>query len=188
MRHLIRNLVGIGRVRLTDDTGPVQMLQGDEGQSDPSGKRWLLDKVRKVAHFGFVSVPPLSSEIVMIRPNGDRASSIAVGSNHQPSRVKNLKPGDTGMHDVRGQKIMLTEAGTEIDCQGLPCRIINASTVTIDAPEVHITGNLHVDGEITGFSGGDAVALGALRDAYNQHRHTDTQPGAGTTGNTDQAV
>ncbi|HEX7853880.1 MAG TPA: phage baseplate assembly protein V [Sphingobium sp.] len=150
-------LIGIGRVKLTDDSGPVQLVQVDEGKSDPTGGRRLIDRVMKVGHFGFTSVPPLESEVVMVRPGGDRASSIAVGSNHQTSRPRNLKPGDSAVYDIRGQIIRLTDGGTEIDCAGLPCRIVNAASVSIDssgpvtvnAPSVECSGPLKVHGTVT---------------------------------------
>lgn len=184
MIHRILSMLRLGRVTIVDDSGPVRRLQIEEGDY-PGGKR-VIDKVPHVQEFGFASVPPIGSEVMLAAPCGDRSQTVAVGTNHQPSRLRDQQPGDSGIYDVRGAKVQLTAAGLLIDCAGLPAVIQNASTVTIDAPMVHVTGDLKVDGTLTG--DGITIELGALRDAYNAHHHTGVKAGSDTSGTTDHAV
>lgn len=184
----LANLIGIGRMTTVDDGGDLQLMQVTEGAAGSGFVDRVLDKVRRVTDFGFSSVPPHGSEVIMIRRGGDRSCSIVIGTSHRPSRPKGLQPGDTAIYDVRGAIIKLTVAGIEVDGAGHEIKVTNASKVTLDAPDVVLTGTLHVAGEITALTGGSAVALGALRDAYNAHHHSGVTTGAGSTGMTDHAV
>ena len=186
--HWLANLLGIGRAKVIDDTGDLQLMQVTEGAAGSGFADRVLDKVKRLTEFGFSSVPPIDSEVVMIRRGGDRACSLVIATSHRPSRPKNLKPGDVALYDVRGAIIKLTEHGLEIDCAGLEAKLTNCSKVTLDAPDVVLTGTLHVAGEITAMTGGSAVGLGALRDAYNAHHHTGVTTGSGSTGGTDHSV
>ena len=182
----IRNLWGIGRMTLADDTGEMQLVQVTEGQAGKGIGDRVTNLVRRVTEFGFTSVPPLDSEVLVARRGGERTMSMVVGTSHRPSRLKGLQPGDTGIYDVRGAKVMLTADGLLIDCAGLPAIVQNCSTitlkatekVTIDAPDVECTGNLKVDQLVTG--DGTPVELGALRDAFNSHKHGGVKTGSDT--------
>lgn len=196
----IRNLWGIGRMTLADDTGEMQLVQVTEGQAGKGIGDRVTNLVRRVAEFGFTSVPPLDSEVLVARRGGERTMSMVIGTSHRPSRPKGLQPGDTGIYDVRGAKVMLTADGLVIDCAGLPAIVQNCSTLTlkatdkvkIDAPTVEILhdatvgGNMDVTGTLT--ADGTPIELGALRDAYNAHAHTGVKSGTDTSGTTDHAV
>ena len=190
----LRNLFGIGSVTLTDDTGDMQMLQVTERTAGHGIADRIMDKVRRVAEFGFASVPPIGSEALVARRNGERSQSMVIGTNHRASRPRNLQPGDTCLYDVRGAKVQLTENGLLIDCAGLPAVLQNCPTVTVtatekillDAPLTECTGNFKADKLLTG--DGTPIELGALRDAYNAHKHTGVSTGSGTSGGTDHTV
>lgn len=194
MLDTILRLFGGGRVSLVDDDGDVQRVQVTEGSVGAGVADRIMDKVLRIAEFGFASVPPLGSEVITFRRGGDRAQSVVVGTSHRPSRPRGLKPGDTGIYDVRGAKVMLTENGLVIDCAGLPAVLQNASTVTvrasekilIDAPKAEFTGSVSAAGEITAHTGGTAAALGGLRDAYALHKHGLVRAGTDTSGVTDR--
>jgi hypothetical protein len=47
MLNQLLSLVGVGRVKIVDDTGVVQRVQVDEGPLGPSGGRRLIDRVLK---------------------------------------------------------------------------------------------------------------------------------------------
>lgn len=188
MWNRFTNLVGIGRMTTVDDSGEVQHMQVTEGAAGAGFIDRVIDKVRRITEFGFASVPPVDSEVVMIRRGGDRSCSIVIGTSHRPSRPKDLQPGDVAIYDVRGAIVKLTAAGVEIDGAGLEVKFTNCPSVTLNAPDVVMTGTLHVDGEITGLAGGATVSLGALRDAYNAHHHTGVTTGGGSSGATDQPL
>ncbi len=98
-------LIGIGCATLTDDSGERQLVQMTEGHVGVGGTERVTDKVPRVTEFGFSSVLPDDSEIVVIRRNGERSNSIAIASQHRASRPTGLEPGDTAIYDVRGRII-----------------------------------------------------------------------------------
>lgn len=200
MREAFARLIGFGRASLIDDDGDMQLVQVTEGAAGNGFADRVIDRVRRVAEFGFASVPPLGSEVMMLRRGADRSQSVVVGTSHRPSRPRGMKPGDAGIYDVRGAKVILTENGLVIDCAGLPAIVQNCPTITlkatekvvIDAPETDLTGDVTIGGavsavgEITARTGGTSTALGALRDAYALHKHGLVQTGTGASGPTDR--
>ena len=201
MLDRIRNLFGIGRVTHIDDSGDLQLLQVTEGSAGKGIGDRVTDNVRRILEYGFFSVPPVDSEVLVARRNGMRTMPIVIGTSHRPSRPKNMQPGDAGIYNgVTGAIVQLTADGLLIDCAGLDATIQNCPTVTVratdeivfDAPttrilhDATIAGNLDVSGTITG--DGIAVELGALRDAYNAHKHSGVKAGTDTSGATDHTV
>ncbi len=196
MMHHLANLLGIGRITLVDDDEDLQRVQVTEGAVGDGFADRVTDNVPRVLEFGFASVPPVDSEVLLLRRNGDRAKSIAIGTNHRPSRPKRLKAGDAGIYDIRGATVMLTADGLVIDCAGLPAIVKNATTITLkatekivlDAPAVEATGTISVAGEATVRADGTAVKVGELRDAYAAHKHSGISTGTSLSGLTDKAV
>ncbi len=208
MIERLHNLIAFGRVSTAKDDEDLQQLQITEKAFGKGFADRILDKVIRLTEFGFTSVPPIDSEAMMLRRNGDRGLSVVVSTSHRPSRLKGLKPGDTAIYDVRGAKVTLTEDGLVIDCAGLPAHISNATTVTIEgsskihleAPTIELkgtvaidgnvttTGTIVADGEVTGRHTGTSVGLGALRDAYQAHKHGGVDTGSGTSGVSDHLV
>ena len=170
-----------GRVTLVDDSGPIQRLQISEGSLQSYGGDRLIDQVPKVGHFGLISVPPIKSEILLIALAGDRTQTMAIGSNHQPSRPKNFQPGDAGIHDVRSQMITLTAAGVTIDAAGLQVTVRKASKVRCEC-------DVETTGDVISRVDGTPVSLNALHDAYNAHAHPGVQSGGSSTGTTDHTA
>lgn len=174
----IRNLLGIGRATLADDSGELQLLQVTEGSSGKGVGDRITDKVRRICEFGFTSVPPMGAEVLVACRNGQRSTPMVLATSHRPSRPRNLQPGDSALYDVRGARVQLTAAGLVIDCAGLPAVIRNFSTLTV-------MGDLHVTGDVISRSTGAAVSLNGLRDAYHAHGHTQVKAGTDTSGTTD---
>lgn len=176
---MLTNLIGVGQVTSIDDSKEAQQLQVTERAEGSGFADRPIDDVTRVTEFGFASVPPLGAEALMIRRNGDRSQSLVIATNHRPSRARDLKPGDAGIYDVRGAKVMLTEDGLVIDCAGLPAVIRNATTVRIEADTLEVTG------DVVSRADGTPVSLNDLRDAYAAHKHGGVDTGSGTSGTTD---
>lgn len=170
------NLIGIGSVTQVDDSDELQTMQVTE-RAQGGLQDWITDKVRRVGSFGFASVPPLGSEALLLRRNGERSRSMVIGTSHRPSRPKNLQPGDSEIYDVRGAKLSFTANGLLIDCAGLAAVIQNFSTLTVN-------GDIHVTGDVISRSGGAAVSLNTLHDDYNSHVHSGVQTGTSMSGPT----
>ena len=184
----IHNMIGLGKVSQADDSGELQVLQITQGAAGSGFMDRVLDKVRRIFSFGFTSVPPLGSVALLLFRGGERSNAMVIGTHHQASRPKGLKPGDSAMYDMRGVTLQFTEDGPVLDCAGLPLIIRNASKLTIDIPDIEMTGNLAVKGTITGKTGGQAVELGSLRDAYNSHHHGGVAAGSAQSAVPDHTV
>lgn len=152
-----------GRIKTVDDSGAVQRLQIDHGGQGGRGSQSLHDAVARLGEFGFFSSPPADSDAAVICVGGDRTNAVVIATAHKPSRIKNVPPGDAGIHDVRGAYVWLTATGLKIDAAGLKVTIQNASdinitgsgTVTITAAHVNlISGDVNLGG-----TGGHKVAL-----------------------------
>lgn len=171
--HSIRALVGIGRLKLTDDTGSVQTAQIDLGQSTGGDGQAVRDKTPLLSHFGFTSRPPKDADAVVVSLNGDRSGGIIIAVGHQTYRLKNLNEGEAALYDMWGNTVVLTEAGIIVT---------HTDKVRIVAPLLEVTG------DIVDQCDSNDVTLQQLRDAYNDHHHTGVTTGGGSTGLTDDPV
>lgn len=184
MKHLLNALMRIGRVKLVDDTGPIQRLQVDEGDLGSYGGRRVIDNVAHILTFGFASAPPLDAELLLGAPGGDRSQTIAFGSNHQPSRPRDLPVGDSCQYDVRGQRVWLSDAGIIIDGAGLdlPVTIRNVAKLRVEATQIECTGDVvaNIDGT--------PISLAKLAAAYLAHHHSGVAAGTELTGTTDHTL
>lgn len=141
----VAQVMRIAKVLITADDADVQKMQVHlDGE--------VHDNLASLAHFGFTSVPPLGSDVVVLFANGERSNGVAVASNHKASRVRGLAPGDVAVFDVRGICIRLSSAGITIDGKGLPITINNAPTVTVNGGDVVADGislKNHVHGGVS---------------------------------------
>lgn len=172
--HMIR----LGRVSAVDDAGPVQRIQVTEAGPGADGSPAVVDKVPMLGLYGLASSPPLKSDVLVLRLFGGRTLSVAIATNHQPSRLRDLAAGDSALYDERGAYVWLTPAGLLIDGHGLPARIRNVTTLTVEGA-VRVTGDVIADCE------GAAISLLDLAAAYNAHKHGGVQIGAAQTSTTD---
>lgn len=151
-----------GTVQLTDDSGPVQKQQVQVGAN------WLHDSMPVLYHYGFSANPPPQTDTLTVFLGGDRSQGVVVGTNHQPSRFRGLAVGEVVVHDCNGQSIHITAAGIVIT---------SPVAVTVSAPFVHITGDLHVDGDVLDHATTQAHTMANTRTIYDGHTHTDSRDG-----------
>ena len=162
-------LVGRGRISApVNDGGSVQMLQAQINQLE------TIDNLRRIAEFGFTSVPPEGSDVAIVFVGGDRSSGLVIGTNHQGSRPTGLNPGETMIFTQDGKQIYLTAGGgIFIKANGQPVEVDNATTVTINAatkirmvtPRLECTGDIVDNCDTTGRS------MAADRVIYDGHTH-----------------
>ena len=157
------NALSPGTVSAVDDSGPVQ-----KHQINIAGRE-LHDGVPAVYIYGVSSNPPLGADALLVFLGGDRGSGVVVATNHQQVRHRGLVSGEVILHDNQGQSIYLSRSGITIQGAGLP--------VTIDAPLVHLTGSLHVDGDVTDHATTETNTLANFRSIYDAHTHTDSRGG-----------
>ena len=138
LRARMQAMVGRGRVKLSDMSGPVQRLQLDH-----SRHQLLIDGVPLLQHFGFASRPPADTDVLVIFANGDLVNGTAVASNSQTHRPPALEEGDAALHDARGQYLWLTPTG-----------------VILKTPQGQVQGNFEVKGDMR-VTGGLVVGGGS---------------------------
>ncbi|MGY2732396.1 phage baseplate assembly protein domain-containing protein [Sphingomonas sp. UYP23] len=185
MKQLLLNMLRVARIKLVDDSGPVQRLQIDEGDF-PDGRR-VLDKIAHLKHFGFASSPPAESDVMLTALGGDRSQTIAIGTNHQKSRPLGLGMGDSMLYRARadgalGASVSIKDGVIEIDADGGAVMVRNATTVTVVASEkVRVEApTLECTGDIVSRADGARVSLNTLRDKYDAHKHPVTALGSPT--------
>jgi len=165
---------GRGRITLVDDSGAVQMLQVKFGQME------IIDNMPAPHDFGFTSNPPAGSDVFAAFMGGNRKNGLVVSIGSQACRMKNLKSGEVAIYDALGQSVHLTQSGIVVSGAGLPMKIVNVPSVTIDAPTVSMSGNLHVDGTITAPNGVFTTDVTFGGKSGIGHTHSGIQRGTGT--------
>ena len=166
----MRAVIGRGRISMVDDSGPVQTVQASLSAFE------LFNDIPRVVEFGLASCPPVASEAVFVFIAGDRSNGIVIGTNHQPSRMRNLAPGEAALYDVLGRSIYLkADGGIVIEAAGDAVTVNNATTVTINAstevilntPTLSVNGDIKATGKIT-----DAVrSMADDRSIFDGHTH-----------------
>ncbi|VTU28444.1 phage baseplate assembly protein V [Variovorax sp. PBL-E5] len=144
-------VVGRGRITTGDDSGMVQRQQVLLSAAE------IRDDTIRVAEYGFTSMPLPGCHGVVVFIGGDRSNGVIIATNDQNHRLKNLKPGEVAIYDDQGQSVWLKRTGIEVNGAGLPILVHNTPTITLkadtsitlDAPLVHSTGNHTVDALFT---------------------------------------
>ena len=172
----IQMLAGRGRITNVDDSGPIQMLQ-----LEASGLE-LADKRARIQEFGLTSNPPVGADAATLSLSGDRSATMAVGVNHQGSRPRNLKPGETKLYSQDGKYVYLTASGgIVVNANGQDVVVNDAKDVTWNlsgkltitapggvsfvAPTVESTGDMRDNIESNG------KTMAAMRDVFDNHDH-----------------
>lgn len=189
MMDRILHMIGLGRVTLVDDTKDVQRLQISQGSSGSDDGESLTDHVPLIGTFGLVSNPPENAEIALVRLGGLRSGTVAIGSNHRPSRPTGLKPGEVKLYDQHGAYVFLSVDGIVIDAAGKNVTVQNVDTLTVKATtKVRLeTSKVETTGDFVSRCDGTSVSLNALKDAYAAHKHTGGTI-SGSTGLSDHPV
>lgn len=139
MFRRIQMMFGRGRVKLVDDSGAVQMMQVQMSAIETSDARYRL------AEFGFSSNPPIGSDVLALHVTGDRASGAVFATNHQLSRPKGLKSGESMLYSQDGKHVYMTASGgIVVEAKGQDVTVNNAGTVTINAQNVVVNASSNV--------------------------------------------
>jgi phage baseplate assembly protein V len=172
-RRLVLAL-GRGIITLIDDTGATQTLQVQLSAAE------VRDNTPRLAEYGFQSSPPPGADAALLFLGGERTAGVVIATGHRTYRLTGLAEGEVAISDDKGQKVYLSAAGIRINGGGLPVQLTNTPSVLLDAPNVHMTGALQVDGAITSstsvtapqvFDQSGAKSMAGMRAAYNAHHH-----------------
>ncbi|EIC3243782.1 phage baseplate assembly protein [Escherichia coli] len=160
------SLLSVGRVTTGDDSGVVQTVQ----VQSPSEVR---SDTPVLQQFGFSSVLPAGTDVVVLSPAGNRSSAVVVASGHQSYRINGLNSGEVVVYNQWGQYVRLGEDGIVVEASGQPVTVNSATTLSVTATEgvTLETPLLKVTGDITDNCESNSTTLKALREAYNTHTH-----------------
>ncbi|NYY42937.1 baseplate assembly protein [Escherichia coli] len=164
-RRLV-SLVSVGRVTTGDDSGVVQTVQ----VQSPSEVR---SDTPVLQQFGFSSVLPAGTDVVVMSLAGNRSSAVVVASGHQSYRINDLSSGEVVVYNQWGQYVRLGEDGVVVEAAGQPVTVNSATTLEVTATDgvTLKTPSLKVTGDITDNCESNSTTLKALREAYNDHTH-----------------
>ncbi|MFS7553972.1 phage baseplate assembly protein V, partial [Pasteurella multocida] len=125
-----------------------------------------LQDVELMQQFGFTSVPPAGTQVVVVPVGGKTTHSIIIATENGAFRVKNLENGETALYDQSGSTIILKQGRlVEVDCDTfkLNCKTyqVNASaSADFTTPKLETSAVLTAQGKING-NGGMAVQGGS---------------------------
>lgn len=143
MYRRVLMVVGRGRIKTGDDSGPVQRQQVRLGAFE------TFDNVPRMSEYGFNSMPPPDADAVLVFVGGNRLDGVIIGTGSQQYRMRSLKPGEVSISDNQGQSVYLTQSGIVVDGAGLPVLVTNTPQITLDAPLTKMTGDVEIDGNLT---------------------------------------
>jgi len=164
----INTAIGWARITFTNDSGNAQLVQVQVNAAE------TIDNLPRIAEFGLTSVAPNGSDVAMVNLGGGRNNAVVVGTNHQASRPKGLKAGETMLYSQDGKSVYLTASGgIVIDAKGQDVAVNNGGTVTIhaqtkvivDSPRLECTGDI-VDNTAT-----NSHSMAQMRAIFNSHTH-----------------
>ncbi|WP_097425254.1 phage baseplate assembly protein domain-containing protein [Escherichia coli] len=181
-RRLV-SLVSVGRVTAGDDSGVVQTVQ----VQSPSEVR---SDTPVLQQFGFSSVLPAGTDVVVLSLAGNRSSAVVVASGHQSYRINGLNSGEVVVYNQWGQYVRLGGDGIVVEAAGQPVTVNSATTLEVTATDgvTLKTPSLKVTGDITDNCESNSTTLKALREAYNDHTHPVSSVESGGSTVTSQAT
>lgn len=163
----MRLLISRGVLNLVNDALMLQEVQVSLLGDKPA---WA----ERFQQYGYTSHPLVGAEAVVASVSGARAHLVALSVDDRRYRPKNLLPGEVCLYTdegdelrfMRGRLIRVT-AGAKVEVNA-PEVVVNASTsVTLNTPLTHATGDFKADGEVSDGKG----SMNGMRDTFNGHDH-----------------
>lgn len=164
---MLRGLLGRGVVESVDDSPMMRTVQAEFLPGD------VREGLEHFEPYGFTSRVKEGAEAIGAFFNGDRSHGVVLVTADRRFRL-HVEEGEVAVFDDQGQKVVLKRDGILVETpKNLTATVggntvatvsgtttLKSGAVTIDAPSVHITGTLAVDGHISG-TGGLAVSGGS---------------------------
>lgn len=175
LRRSIGNMLARGVVSAVSSALKMQGLQVKLLAGE------VKDGLEHFEPYGYTSHPKSGAEAVTVFMDGDRSHGVVIVVADRRYRLQGLAAGEVALYDDQGQKIHLTRSGIVVDGAGKPITIENTPSVTMDTPQVNMSGNLSVTGNIVAqgdISDHGNKSMAGMRGTYNSHTHNDPQGGA----------
>jgi len=164
LANRILGAVGLGRLKVVDDTGVQQRAQVQIRAGGPDGVEEIVDGVPRVGDYGFAYCPPDGSEAVVLFVGGRRSTGLIIGTGHRGSRPTGLKPGEAMLYNgLTGAFVRMSEDGK-----------IRSKGDWLHDGDFSATGDIgdHSDD-------GKGQTMLASRETFNDHTHPEGTPNTG---------
>lgn len=139
----------------------------------------LRDEVEHFEPYGFTSSPDVGAEAIIVAVAGEIDNSIVVNTPDRRYRPRDLKTKEVCIYDDLGRKVYLSRDGIRVEGVDSPVTVKTSARVDIDAPDVYMTGNLHVTGDIIAGreikDAGGSKSMSGMRSTFDNHVHRETQ-------------
>lgn len=161
---------------LRKDT-PQQLVDGT-GLSDEQ-----LRQLELFQHFGFSSAPPKDSQLIVVPLGGRTSAAVVVASEHGTYRFQLGADGEAALYNQWGDvvhlradrtihlqaqaKVLIDTSDVEVNASG--SMVVNASSITLNAPLVTATGSIQAADDIS--DQGGEKSMRDMRQVYNGHHH-----------------
>lgn len=154
----LRNLVGLGQIRLTKDDGPQQRVQVNTNRGGPQVLEEVNDDAVRMGHYGFAYCPPDGSECVVLYVGGLRSQAVVIATGHRETRPKDLQPGEAMLFN---------------SLEDIWVRMCADGKIRSKGDWLH-DGDFAATGDVLDNSADNTVTMKGHRDAYNEHDHPET--------------
>lgn len=150
VRDQVMNMVARGVLSTTDDDEGIQQQQlsllYEEGKVE----------VERFQNYGFSGSAPPDAEALVVFVGGGRDHGVVVAVDDRQTRFTGLKPGEVAIYTDEGDSIVLkrdniVEITTKqhlVSAEQLMSIRIENGTVEIEATNIMITGDVHIDGDL----------------------------------------
>lgn len=130
MWHGLKNLLGVGRGVVSDDSGDFQLVQVQFNSNETK------DDIPRYTEYGFDSCPPDGHNALVQFFGGNKSIGVVVATQHPKSRKKNLKKGEVCISDDQEQEIYLSRTGiTLTDKSGTVIQLNGDGTGSISSSD-----------------------------------------------------
>jgi len=171
LQRRVMLMIAPATLTAVDDSQSIQKLQIKLGKDE------IRENINHIQQYGFTSHPKPQSECAVVFVGGNRDHGLVIAVDDSRYRLKKLGEGEVALYTDEGDVIQL-KRGNKID-------IKSATSVTINAPDTTITGNVSIDGNVSvagaaqvqgALSSATSVAdstgtMQGMRDVYNGHKH-----------------
>ena len=121
MRSALFRLLGVGKVKLVDDTKQTQVVQLDLGPAPPDGTSEIMQDAYALGPYGLTSNPPTDADAVVIFLDAERSLGVMFGCNFKSGRPTGLQPGEAALFNAVTGAIIKMDVNRRFhaNCDGL---------------------------------------------------------------------
>jgi phage gp45-like len=132
-------------------------------------------------NYGHWSRPLTGAMHTIVNVGGAAGRGISIASTDERFRPTNLQPGDSYTGDHTGQYVWVSGGSSINIVTNANVNITAPTKLQITCPDVEMSGNLTVQGDILDKSGSQANNVREMRTLYDAHTHGGIQTGSGRT-------